>query len=229
MNPKKVTWSVVALFAFAAPSFAGPIGDVQVVYNAPNTWNLQGAFNATHGAVGILDGPAFRIDNLSGTDMTNVVFNANGDSFAVGTIAANSYVVVVPGFSNDGGAGHTFFAFLGGVLDTSDVGPAGNNVPFSVTGQQGAVQLTTGQFTPDATKGPTNDGAIAVMNFLGGPGNNDGPCSDCFGPKVVADINPVPTGVPEPASIVLLASGGLGMAAGWCRRKRPERKCAAGH
>jgi hypothetical protein len=79
--------------------------------------------------------------------------------------------------------------------------------------------VLSGVFTPAATRGPTNDGVIADMNFLGGPGNNDGPCSNCFGPKIVAFIDPPATGVPEPTGLVL-AGTGLVLLVGYARRRR---------
>jgi hypothetical protein len=29
---------------------------------------------------------------------------------------------------------------------------------------------------------------VSSLNFLGGPGNADGPCNDCYGSKVIANI-----------------------------------------
>jgi hypothetical protein len=237
MNWRKALWTIPVWLALGAMAQAGPIGDVQAMYNAQaasgNNWNFNGAFNGalTGTAVGVQDGVVFRIDNLSATTLTNVTLNigvggdnATADSFAVGSIAAGSYVVVAPGLSNDGGAGHTFFAHTGGIRDESDVGPDGNGVPFSVTAQQGLLLPTTGTFTPDATKGQSTDHTIAVINFLGGP--DDGACNDCFGPQVVALLDVA--AVPEPSSLVLLSCGGFCMATGWCwRKKRQALKLAS--
>lgn len=202
-----ITVAVVAL-VLGGPvtkSNAAPIGDIQVVYNATNPFGIPA--NA--------DGPAFVIENFSATPITNAFLsilvgddNATPDTFNVGTIAANSFVVIEPGVSNDGGSGHTFFTFTGGILDTSDSGPSGNGVPFSFTGLLGALSVSSGIFTPAATAGLTNDGTISNMNFLGGPGNNDGPCNNCFGPKVVADIN-ISSTVPDQGSTVALMTIGL--------------------
>jgi hypothetical protein len=200
-NTRRVAILAAVLLScgLVAQSNGAPIGDIQVVYNAPNPFGI-----------GIQDGPAFVIENFSATPITNAFLsilvggdNAIADTFNVGTIPANSFVVIEPGLSNDGGAGHTFFTFLGSILDTSDGGPSANGVPFSFNGLLGALTVSSSTFTPAATAGTTNDGTISNMNFLGGPGNNDGPCSDCFGPKVVADINILST-VPDHGSTFAL-------------------------
>jgi hypothetical protein len=41
-------------------------------------------------------------------------------------------------------------------------------VQFDFTGLQGSVTITSGTFTPAATQGPSNDGTISAINFLGG-------------------------------------------------------------
>jgi hypothetical protein len=75
------------------------------------------------------------------------------DSLNVGTVPADSYVAVIPGLSNDGSSGHTFFQFTGSILDTSDAGPSGNDVEFQVTATQSGEELGSGIFTPAATQG----------------------------------------------------------------------------
>ena len=200
----------VALFGLLTIAQAAPIGDIQAFYNAPNPYG-----------VGILDGTVFVIDNNTASPITNGVLSIGigddsitADSFNVGTIPANSFVLVQPGISNDGGVGHTFFAFTGSLLDESDSGPNGDGVPFGFTGQQDASLLDTGIFTPSATAGPANDGSNPHQNVLGGPYGLD-PGNDLFGPRVVAQISVVP----EPSTIALAALGFIGLAA-WIRRRR---------
>ena len=160
------------------------------------------------------DWVAFSFTNTTGTDITSGVFkvgiggdNASADSFQVGTIPANSTVFVVPGISDDGNPGHTFFEFLNAGRDTSDGGPSSDSVPFEFTGLLGSTPVDSGVFTPGDSAGPSVDNTVPHANFLGGPNGND-PCNVCFGPQVVADIHTVETsGVPEPGSLLLLAAG----------------------
>jgi hypothetical protein len=178
-----VAFGIALLSAgLVAKSNATSVGDIQAVYYAPNPFGISPT----------TDGPAFVFENTSTQNVTNAVFtigvggdNGTPDSFNVGTIPAGGYVVVIPGESDDGGS-HTFFAFTGLPNDTSDNGPNSDSVPFSFTGLLGGVtSVSTGTFTPGATRRLSNDGTISI-NFLG---NQDQPCFNCFGPVVVADIN----------------------------------------
>ena len=158
------------------------IGYIEACYYCTNAWTFNGA------ALGLLDGPAFMIENVTSNPITNVSFAASGDSFNVGTVPANSSVVLVPGVSNDGGGGHTFWNFTGTILDTSDSGPDADTTPFDLSGKWNAASVDTSLFTPSQSKSPANDGTVASINFLGGPNGADGPCNDCYGPEVVATI-----------------------------------------
>ena len=169
----------------APPSSASTVGDVQAFYFSKESQGLFG--------VGQLDGTVIAIENASSTPITNGILTVNPpggpeDQFNVGTVAARTFVLVEPGISNDGGTDHTFFKVTGTLLDESDSGPNGNNVQFEFTGIQGTSTIDSGVFTPAATAGPSNDGKVQDLNFLGGPGDNDGPVTDGFGPKVVASL-----------------------------------------
>ena len=181
MTWKKVLVAITVCLGLSTFAFGGSVGDIQAFYNSSSNFGL-----------GVMDGAVFVFENTSGAVITNGVFNINGDgyvdSFNLGTIGAGAMVFIEPGLSNDGGSGHTFFAFTGTLRDESDQGPNGNDVQFWFTGLQGTLEVTSGLFTPGQTAGPSNDGTVQNLNFLGGPGDNDGPCNDCFGPKIVATL-----------------------------------------
>ena len=194
---------------FVPPAHGAPVGDIQVCYNCSNSFGP-----------GILDGPFFVIQDTSATDITNGVLSGPGDSFSVGTVSAGGQVIVIPGVSNDGGSHPAggFFRTTGSILDTSDVGPDDNSTQFEFTGLQGSSNIDTGVFTPAATAGPSNDGNAPTLNPLGGPNGADGPCNNCFGPKIVADLNVV-SAVPEPATVLLVGGGLAGLLGGHRRRR----------
>jgi hypothetical protein len=213
---------VCAVLAMCPAARAGQVvGDIQVVYYAPNSFNFTGGPLPS-----TLDAPAFIIENTSSSDILSGVLsigvgddNHVADSFNVGTIAAHSYTVIVPGFSNDGATHPSggLFAHTGSPLDTSESGPHGDNVPFSFTATTNGHSASTGTFTPAATAGPSNDGNVSHINFLGA---NDDSCNNCFGPKVVAQISLA--SVPEPASWLLLGAGATTLVI--LGRIRPRRR-----
>lgn len=183
---------------------AAQVGNIVAFYNAPNPYG-----------VGVIDGPAFVFNNTSGSAITDGVFTIGANtatpanSFLVGTIAAGSDFLVIPGVTNDGQPGHTFFDVIGGVLDTSNSGPADDSTPFMFTGLLNGQAVDTGVFTPGTTSKPSGDTTISQINFLGGGPQSDGPCNDCYDPSIVATINTASPAVPEPAAFALLALGVL--------------------
>lgn len=170
------------------------------------TANNQANNNPNVGDGGPVDGPVFTFVNSTGTDITNAVIALIGvpgqypsDSFNIGTIPANGFKNVVPGVSDDGQnhGDNNFFTVTGTPYDTSDNFPSLNSTQFKFTGQQGSGQIVSADvcgvigppiFTPACTAGPSNDGTVPNINFLGGPGDNDGPCDNCFGPQIVASL-----------------------------------------
>ncbi|MGD0360214.1 MAG: VCBS repeat-containing protein [Bryobacteraceae bacterium] len=187
LSPRMLILTTMA--CLGASSAAAGVGTIMVSYYTPHNFNN----------LGVLDGPTFAIQNTSSVALTNGVLyiGANSttpaDSFAVGTIPPNSAVYVMPGASNDGGSNHTFFKYTGSIRDTSDEGPDENTVPFVFTASWNGTPVTTGTFTPGPSAGPSNDGTVKFINFLGGPNNADAPCNDCFGPKLAATIATVPS------------------------------------
>jgi uncharacterized protein (TIGR03437 family) len=179
----------IGVFYYSTPPSPCPAA-LSVLCAANNTVNNQNG--------GVQDGPVFVFVNTSGTPITNGVLTIVGvDFFDVGTIAANSSVIVIPGVSNDGQnhGSDNFFTVTGGIYDSSDLFPSLNSTPFKFTGQQGAAQIQSADicgvvpapiFTPACTAGLSNDGTTTGINFLGGPGDNDGSCDNCFGPAIVA-------------------------------------------
>jgi hypothetical protein len=156
----------------------------------------------THSATGAtpVDAPAFEFTNTSATAITGANFSIapNGklgvilDVFHIGTIKPGASFVIVPGASNDkkvhkAGA---FFAYSspGNPLDTSDSGPNANTLKFTFAGKLGTQTITSGPIFPGNSLSKSADGTVASLNFLGGPGNADGPCNDCYAAKVVAQL-----------------------------------------
>jgi hypothetical protein len=148
----------------------------------------------------VVDAPAFEITNESRETLHSVklIILANAslsvpeDSFYVGTLAPGKSVSIIPGLSNDGKT-HTsaqFFYHSGAALDTSDSAPNADAITFKVTGTVGGQAVGTGHMVAGKSAGESNDKTVAHLNFLGGPGNADGPCDDCFGPLVIGHIKP---------------------------------------
>jgi len=175
---------------------AEEVGNIEVCYYCGVGSDAANFFQ------GVKDGPIFKINNLTSAPLTNVEFTANGDTYHVGTIAALGNVILLPGVSNDGGT-HTSGAFwfvTGSIRDTSEEGPNSNTTPFVLNAVAGGESVTTDTFTPaTSVQATSNDGTVKNINFLGGPGDNDGPCENCYGPDIVATIN---TAVTPPAPTI---------------------------
>ncbi len=114
------------------------------------------------------------------------------DIFHIGTIKPGASFVIVPGASNDKKVhkpgGFFVYASPGNPLDTSDSGPNANTLKFTFTGKIGKQAVTSGPIIPGKSLSKSVDGTVASLNFLGGPGNADGPCNDCYASKLVAQI-----------------------------------------
>jgi hypothetical protein len=146
----------------------------------------------------VVDAPAFQITNTGKYPITsarltiaaNAKLSVARDSFAIGKILPGKSFVVIPGLSNDNRTHATtsLFYHSGSALDTSDSGPDDDAIIFQFTGLIGKQVVSTGNIVTGATAGPSNDKTVAKLNFLGGPGNADGPCNDCFGPRLIGRI-----------------------------------------
>jgi uncharacterized membrane protein len=188
------------------PTTTFTLGDIEAFYDSKESQALVG--------VGQLDGTVFAISNASAAPITDAILTVTPpggpeDSFSIGTIPAGALEYLQPGISNDGGTNHTFFKVTGTLLDESELGPNTNDVQFEFTGTQGSLKVDSGVFTPAATAGPSNDGTVPDLNFLGGPGNLDESLTDGFGPKVVAHLTTTPAngGNPPPSLPVTVEVG----------------------
>lgn len=176
-------------FAGISASAQTAVGIITVCYFAPAC-----SYTTAIGLTPPVDAPAFEFTNTSDSDIAGAKFTIHAmtgltqDQFVIGKIPAHKSVIVVPGYSNDRkvhSAG-SFFTYTGTPFDTSDSGPSANTIKFSFTGKIGTVSVTSGVIVTGKTTGPSNDGTVSHLNFLGGPANTDGPCNDCFGPKQIA-------------------------------------------
>jgi hypothetical protein len=150
----------------------------------------------------VIDGPVFQFSNTGSSKISGAKFSvlANAkygvvkDTFVIGVIKPSASVVLVTGQSDDRHAHPAggIFTDIGEPLDTSDVGPNANAIKFRFTGMVDGVMVTSGTIVTGATEGPSNDGTVKHINFLGGPGNADGPCNDCVGPLQIALLTTVP-------------------------------------
>jgi len=195
-----MSWkSIGAAIAFTCVLTTGAaaqtvVGTISVCYYAPNC-----TYTESIGLNPPVDSPAFLITNTSDSVITNAKFTikpnkANEvakDSFKIGKLKPGHSIVIVPQYSNDGGTNHppgAFFFFTGSPLDTSESGPDANTIKFIFTGSMGGLAVSSGIIEPKATLGPSNDGTVSRINFLGGPGNADGPCNDCVGPYQIGTL-----------------------------------------
>ena len=147
-----------------------------------------------------VDAPAFEFTNSGSAIITDAKFlieasPADGvakDTFRIGSIAPGASFVIVPGASDDGKmhASGAFFTHSASntALDTSDQGPDANDLVFLFVGRVAGAKVSSGRIAVAKSIAPSADGTVAAINFLGGPGNADGPCSDCVAPKAVAII-----------------------------------------
>ena len=175
--------ALLAAAAFVSTAAHAQVAKISACYYATS---------CAYAGSGVVDGVAFRIANTSTSTLKNVTITllANAtlgvpdDTYSVGAIAAGANSVVIPGLSNDGASHPTggIFTYIGAPLDESDNYANADNLIFrfraTVNGLVIRKYVTVGK-----SAGPSNDGSVGHLNFLGGPSGD--PCADCFGPKII--------------------------------------------
>jgi hypothetical protein len=191
--------AAAAILTCAHYAGAQSIGTISACY-----YSAECTYSQTKVLTGAVDGPAFQFTNTGTQPIKNARFaivknkklSIVADSYKIGLIKPGASVAIIVGASNDGKTHPAggFFTFLSPTdpLDTSDDGPDADAVRFSFTGKIGTQKVTSGTIVAGATAGPSVDGTVAKINFLGGPGNDDGPCGDCFGSKTIATLSVAP-------------------------------------
>ncbi len=172
------------------------VGTITVCY-----YSAECAYTSVGGIGGVVDGPAFQFSNSGTKPITgarfaiaaNKALGVKADSFSIGTINAGASFVLIPGATNDRKKrtnSSLFFYYVGPTSprDTSDSEPNSNAITFQFNGKIGTSNVTSGKIVVGASAGPSADGSVAQINFLGGPGNADGPCNDCVKPMVIATL-----------------------------------------
>ena len=205
------------------------VGDILACYACSGTGNaaVDAALAANPGVAG--DGLLFAFENSSGTAITNATFNVTGsaDSFSIGTIAANSTYILIPGVTNDGGVHVSINLFAAnGIKDTSDGGGSVSDASvFSFTGLEGALSVTSGTFTagdPGLIRPYRDNPASGSTSFLGNGPSGDGGCSNCYFGQIALLSTPSVGSVPEPSTwaMMLLGFAGVGFMA-YRRKSKP--------
>jgi hypothetical protein len=224
--------SVSALAALSAATFgagsaakADVVGDILACYACQNTGNaaIDAALTANPSVAS--DGLLLAFVNTSGSAITGASFSAGTDSYNLGTVAANSTLIILPGISNDGGThvSGSLFEFVNHTQDTSDnQGSVSDATVFSFTGLQGALSVTSGTFTPADSYLPYRDNPAFQTSFVGQGPNGDGGCSNCYFGEIAVLSIPSVSGVPEPSTwaMMILGFAGVGFMA-YRRKSKP--------
>lgn len=203
---------------------AAVVGDIQACYSCQDTGNAAiDAALAANNSVAV-DGLLLAFINTSGSAITNATFSVNtgsySDTFSIGTIAANSTFIFLPGLSDDGGVhpAGSLFAHTGATMDTSDGdGSVNGNSAFSFSGLENGLAVTSGSFTPlSVGTQPYRDNPNAGnTDFIGVDGTGDPGCDNCFYGTLANLSTPNVGAVPEPSTwaMMLLGFCGLGFMA----------------
>jgi hypothetical protein len=194
----------------AAFALAASIPGVAMAQTAVGTiyacyYSAECAYSGNSNLTPPTDGPAFQITNTGTEKITGAVLAVKAlkkislvaDKYTIGTIAPGASVAIIVGASNDKKKHPTggFFTYIGPTspYDTSDANLDSDGIKFEFSGKIGTTKVTSGIILTGATAQESVDGSVASLNFLGGPGNADGPCNDCFGSTQIATLTTVAT------------------------------------
>ncbi len=201
MKDIKLLFVLLLAAGLSPAAFASSTVDIFACYACQNTGvsAIDSALTANPSVA--YDGLLFAFDNTGSTAVTNAVFsltnNSPNDQFDIGTIAAGSWVIVMPGLSNDGGVHPAggLFAATGVTTDTSDgAGGVSDASIFTFTGTFGAQAITSGGIVsgnPALIRtwiSPTN----GQTSFLGLGPSGDGGCNNCYFAQIGTAAAPVP-------------------------------------
>jgi hypothetical protein len=202
MKDIKLLAALLLVAGLAPAAFASSSVNIYACYACQNTGMtaIDSALTANPSVA--YDGLLFAFDNTGTTAVTNAVFSVSSaspnDQFDIGTIAAGSWVIVMPGLSNDGGvhASGGLFAATGSAADTSEGAGGVNDASiFTFTGTSGALALTSGSIIPGTASlihTYRDPGATGQTSFLGLGPNGDG-CNNCYFAQIgSASATPVP-------------------------------------
>ncbi len=214
-------------FFVSEPVRATVVGEILACYacngtNTAPTGNaaIDAALAANRSVA--IDGLLFAFVNTSGSAITNATFNLSSsypytDSYSLGTVAANSTVIYMPGLQSDGGVhpSASLFANVGYTQDTSDgQGNVNDASIFSFTGLQGILNVTSGPFTPSQSYRPWIDNVNYQTSFIGQGPDGDG-CTNCYFGQIATLSVPNVSAVPESSTwaMMLLGFAGIGFLA----------------
>jgi hypothetical protein len=226
--------ALTAILAPYSPARATVVGDILACYACQNTGNPLVDAALTANPTVATDGLLLAFVNNSGSAISDAFFYvSNGtyvDSIDIGTIAANSTFIFMPGISSDGGLhfSSSLFFHSGFTMDTSDgAGGVSDGTNFVFIGSQGPLAVSSGIFTPADSFRPYRDNPAFSTSFVGQGPNGDVGCNNCYFGEIALLSVPDVGAVPEPSTwaMMLLGFAGLGFMA-YRRKSKPALMAA---